>query len=688
MYQKLYPAELFPSGQSDLARTLNNVGGLLWARRELTAAERFWREALAMYRKLYPLEQFPAGHPDMVMSLDNLGVLLKARGEAGRAEPLLREALAMQGRLVKTLLLGMAEAEVLNYVAHLPLARDIHLSVSRDVPDSATHAYAGVWHSRGAVARFLSQRRVAAMAAADPMSQDLARRLADKRKALAVLLGARRALGAEQAERARRLSDEKEHLEKDLARALPAFAQLLQSDRATPEDLGKRLPEGVAYLDLVRYARLEFDPSKPGRKGQRLAPNYVAFMACKERLTRRVELGPAGPIEQAVRTWRAAITDSTRNQKSDIRNPGVAATLRHLVWAPLAKNLPAGTHTIYLAPDGALTQVPWAALPGSKPGSVLLEEYTLAVVPHGQFLLESLSGRPGPPPEKGSLLVAGGVAYDQPPVAPVAAGDLWRAAGVGSKIIWQALPGTARELERIVGLAGKRPTTVRRGKDASTAQLLRDLAQVRWAHLATHGFFADPSMRSALQLSEKDYERSRRGERIGAGARSPLVLSGLVLAGANLPVKDPEKEDGGILTAEAIAGLNLDKVELAVLSACDTGLGEVAGGEGVFGLQRTFHIAGAKNVIASLWKVDDEATAALMSLFYHNLWREKFPALEALRQAQLTVYRHPERLTALARQRGPDFEKTARLPAASGAASARRAPARMWAGFVLSGAGR
>ena len=211
---------------------------------------------------------------------------------------------------------------------------------------------------------------------------------------------------------------------------------------------------------------------------------------------------------------------------------------------------------------------------------------------------------------------------------------------------------------------------------------------MRWAHLATHGFFADPSIRSVLQLSAKDYERGRLGERIGAGARSPLVLSGLVLAGVNLPLKDPEKQDGGILTAEAIAGLNLDKLELAVLSACETALGEVAGGEGVFGLQRAFHIAGAKNVIASLWKVDDEATAALMSLFYHNLWREKLPALEALRQAQLTLYRHPERITALARERGPDFEKTARLPPANGSASARRAPARLWAGFVLSGPGR
>jgi CHAT domain-containing protein len=202
--------------------------------------------------------------------------------------------------------------------------------------------------------------------------------------------------------------------------------------------------------------------------------------------------------------------------------------------------------------------------------------------------------------------------------------------------------------------------------------------------LATHGFFASPSFRSALRLDENDYARSWRGEKVGVGARSPLALSGLVLVGANLEGKDAPT-DRGILTAEAIAGLDLGGLELAVLSACETGRGEVAGGEGVFGLQRAFHVAGCKNVVASLWKVDDEATAALMGLFYHQLWSEKLPPIEALQQAQLTLYRHPERIPALARARGPDFDRVASRPPAARPAGA---PARLWAGFVLSGLGR
>lgn len=90
-------------------------------------------------------------------------------------------------------------------------------------------------------------------------------------------------------------------------------------------------------------------------------------------------------------------------------------------------------------------------------------------------------------------------------------------------------------------------------------------------------------------------------------------------------------------------------MELAVLSACDTGLGELdQGGEGVFGLQRAFHLGGCRNVVASLWKVDDEPTAALMALFYHNLWQKGEKPLDALRHAQLALLRHPEEVPLLA----------------------------------------
>src|SRR5262249_27980978 len=151
--------------------------------------------------------------------------------------------------------------------------------------------------------------------------------------------------------------------------------------------------------------------------------------------------------------------------------------------------------------------------------------------------------------------------------------------------------------------------------------------------------------------------------------------------GANRPSAavapaDPSGDDLGIVTAEAIAGLPLHDLELAVLSACETGLGLVGGGEGVFGLQRAFHLAGPHNVVARLWKGDDEEAAALMPVFSDQLGRQGQPPIEALRAAQLTLYRHPERIRELAGARGtPDFDKLVTRPAnspASGEPAGRR----------------
>jgi tetratricopeptide (TPR) repeat protein len=132
--------------------------------------------------------------------------------------------------------------------------------------------------------------------------------------------------------------------------------------------------------------------------------------------------------------------------------------------------------------------------------------------------------------------------------------------------------------------------------------------------------------------------------------------------------------------------------KLVTLSACETGLGEDTGGEGVQGLQRAFHLAGCPNVVASLWKVNDAATAALMSQFYHELWVNKKPPIEALREAQLTIYRHPERIQDLVGERGrPALDAAAKLGSATTTKpdeKPKTPPVKLWAGFVLSGVGK
>jgi CHAT domain-containing protein len=312
-----------------------------------------------------------------------------------------------------------------------------------------------------------------------------------------------------------------------------------------------------------------------------------------------------------------------------------------------------------------------------------MEEHALAVVPHGVLLLDRLTEKKRIREKRPTLLAMGAVAYDR---KPKVAGDLALRDRAGDALKWEALEATKTELAQIVALAGERRIIRREGDGAGVGTLLADLPKAETAHLATHGFFADARFRTAFRLDEKLFGRTWR-ERTGAGSRSPLVLSGLVCSGANLP----ETPNRGVLTAEAIVGLDLRKMNLAVLSACETGLGETAGGEGVYGLVRAFHIAGTRNVAASLWKVDDEATAALMVLFYRHLWGSKpLPPGEALRQAQLALFRNPQHVKDWSLGRGPNLKIV--LP---GSASkepdkpegAKRAPTKAWAGFVLSGPG-
>ena len=231
--------------------------------------------------------------------------------------------------------------------------------------------------------------------------------------------------------------------------------------------------------------------------------------------------------------------------------------------------------------------------------------------------------------------------------------------------------------------------------DAATAQAVRErLPKVRYAHFATHGYFNEKELteeRERLWKSLETWAFQDKGSVLGgAGLRNPAVYTGLVFAGANAP-KENDK-DRGILTGLNILDIPLENLRLCVLSACETGLADLTEAEGLMGLQRSFHAAGCPDVVGSLWKVDDEATAALMTQFYHELRVQKRTPLEALREAQLTLYRHPERIAALAGSRGKVKQDDAvkegsAPPEVKPGEAAKTTPVKLWAAFVLSGRG-
>ena len=174
-------------------------------------------------------------------------------------------------------------------------------------------------------------------------------------------------------------------------------------------------------------------------------------------------------------------------------------------------------------------------------------------------------------------------------------------------------------------------------KQQATAEAVREAApNYRYLHFATHGFFADPKIRSALAPSDKPESSIDRGAMLQrATGEHPGLLSGIVLTGANQP--PVEGKGDGILTALEVGELDLSGVDLATLSACESGLGKTAGGEGVLGLQRAFQTAGAQTV-RRCGKFPIRATHTIIdaSRFYSNLWNteRKMTKLDALLEAQ------------------------------------------------------
>jgi tetratricopeptide (TPR) repeat protein len=511
MLQQLYPKGRYPEGHPELAAGLNNLGMLLQDQREYGQALDYLQQVLQMNRQLYPQERYPQGHPHLATSLNNLGFLLWARGEYTKSLDYFRQALQMYQRLTRAFTERASEAQALNFLASLPVTRDAFLSVAAEVKDASTAAqYALVWDGKANVTGVLARRQQVLRGTTDDKTRALSEEVLDVRRQLArLLLAPADAAIKDRDRRLRELTERRERLERDLARRLPDFQRRETLDRAPYTDLVQHLPAHAAFIDLLHYYHFPRGP-----KGKPV-PHYVAFVLRHGQPVQRVDLGPAPPIEDALAHWR-------RDLGNGLSSPA-AAQLRRLVWEPLATRLGPDTDTVYLSPDGALHALPWAALPGGKPGTFLLEDYVLALVPHGPFLLDQLTAPPRPADHKDTLLAVGGVAYDQEAALQP---DIRRAADRGKgQARWPALAGTANELEQVLALARsarEAPAVVaRRGREAGTQRVWLDLPRARWAHLATHGFFAAPRTheRQAL-LREADFLRGVAAlERRGVGVK-------------------------------------------------------------------------------------------------------------------------------------------------------------------------
>jgi CHAT domain-containing protein/tetratricopeptide (TPR) repeat protein len=687
-YRKALDIQERRAGKDDrhTAFVLASLGDLLIDQGDDQEAERCHRKALTIFEKVYGKD-----HPVVATAFNQLGSIEVGRDHFTAARDHFESVLRILRKVSADVLPGLSEAEGLEYVEQMYGFRDILLSDLRAIPGlAAVDAYRAVWQTRAVVSQTVELRVRASLT--DPAARSLLEQFRATRRELAALtLAAVPAdMRAARQQKLAELAEKKEEQERELGRRSEAFHQLSQARKADLADLGRLLPRDVAVVEFFMTADF-FNKRRPVYdafvlRHAEARPGYTVGWA---------RLGDAGPIDEAVMQWRKQLTGGDQ-ERAGTRAVAPAPApkvppdrrLRELVWDKLEPHL-AGCATVLIIPDSALARVPWTALPGRKEGSYLLEEYAVATASHGQHLYRLLASEPRRGAGNDRLLLVGGVDYDadKANVAAAPAGEWPRGPELDpqQRPRWRELPGTRQEIEDVAERWGRRKDLVYlEGREATEAAVRTHLPDTRYIHLATHGFFADKRFRSAFQ---HDLQREGLGpvalpgvQRATIAGRNPLVLSGVVVAGANVPPPADEfgapVGDDGILTAEELAETDLSAAELVVLSACETGLGDVAGGEGVFGLQRAIHQAGARTVIASLWKVHDGATRALMVRFYDNLWRKKMSKLEALREAQRWMLREVGRLADL--PRGLEFVRERRD-------QNRRLPPVYWAALVLDG---
>jgi CHAT domain-containing protein len=342
-----------------------------------------------------------------------------------------------------------------------------------------------------------------------------------------------------------------------------------------------------------------------------------------------VRLGDAALLEgDALRRYRQVVGDQGSAPAAG------APAADSPFWKPLESVL-AQSKRIYLSPDGVLNLIAWDVLPG-KQGRSLIGDHDIRVVGSTRDLLRSRPRRE----ERSAVLIgnpdfglvesrheasARSVRVRGEPEA--GARNVRSVARLGPEL--DPLPGTKQELRSIQSKLRQAGWRVELFSDArALEETVKAVRAPGVLHLATHSFFLDDPGGS-----------TGTGDVTGSILEDPMLRSGLYFSGANRVLSGKSASatlDDGLLTAYEAAGLNLNGTSLVVLSACETGLGQVEHGEGVFGLRRAFQVAGASGVMMSLWAVPDKETQELMTLFYAR-WLAGSPSVEALRQAKLEL---------------------------------------------------
>jgi CHAT domain-containing protein/lipopolysaccharide biosynthesis regulator YciM len=643
-----------------VASSLNNLASLYDDQGNYSAAEPLYKRSLEIKEKA-----LGSNHPSVATSLNNLALLYKTQGNYSAAEPLYKrsldiweKALGSNHPLVATSLNNLAQLyealgdipKTIEYSTRNLAVEDKNIKLIFAVGNEkrkqdyartftgTTYGIISLAINKGkdnqsvkdlALTTVLQRKGLVLDAVTDSiqilLSQEKdpeVRKLIEDWRQLSTKLSNAVNTGKNDKASLQNLENQRQELEEKISTKSATFREAVNS--VTLASVQSKIPVDGALVEIVQYRPFNNKAKKDSEKwGQ---PRYAAAVLRKQGQVQWVDLGDAKEIDKQALDLR----NSFFRQGNTYKKEGYVAYQK--LMQPIIPLLGDAKH-ILISPDGELTQIPFEALRNEQ-GKFLVEKYQFSYLATGRDLVKvaNSNNQTSPP------LLIGGVDYSNLGTIPkntnVASnrGSNKRSADLAS-LEFDYLEGTLPEVKAIQKFLPN--SQILSGTEASE-EAIKQVMAPSILHLATHGFFL-PNTTPDIKPTVDGRDDKKP---VGLNVENPFLRSGIALAGFNKRNESKGDRDDGVLTAQEFTGINLRGTKLVVLSACETGKGDIRVGEGVYGLRRALTIAGAESQVISLWAVADEETKDLMVKFYKNL-NAGMGRHEALRQAQLDFIKDP-----------------------------------------------
>ncbi len=605
------------------------LGRIRLAAGRLLEAESLFTRALEIRR-----ESFGEMSPSASECLDWIVRCARRQGEWNRAVELSRKSLNIRQQLVREFSIAGAERDALLFAENVRNIRNLHLSSIIDRTGGTlavdTQLAKVILVSKGDISDAVFQRRQFLAQPMDPKAEDLWHSYRMAQLELSNMFvrgpsdddvaGFRAALDS--------MTMVVNEREARLAKHIASFGDARPQSQMSVADICKRLPEDAVLVEYLKYAYEAADGVMPD------TPAYVVLVLDRTGVLALHNLGDADPVDNMVARYRQHFTNVARSGRIPGRERlseyyAIADSLYQFLWFPVAASV-SGHAVVFVAPDGELNRVSFATLK-TEGEPYLIESAQIHYLSAGRDLIrlhDSVPSGSGLLAVANPDFMAAGVSGTRTSPASVPTdrtvsmsdaipkGFQTRCQEFGDLEL-QPLPTTEMEVEEVMSIWNAESSSdcvVMTGQEATETSFKKHAQGRRAIHLATHGYFLP------TRCASDESDMTRGSSVLNESVPNPLLQSGLFLAGCAAPSdqRDSNIADDGVLTASEIAAMDFHGTDLVVLSACETGMGALRSGEGVYGLRRAFQIAGARTVVSTLWSIADEFTAPMLPTLYRQ----------------------------------------------------------------------